>query len=713
MTRYVIYSRKSMEDDDSQVQSIPSQEKEMKSVAGRMGFTIIEPLLSESKSAKAPGRPVFDEMMKRVDRGEIQGILCWKLDRLARNPVDGGRIIWAIKQHGLVIRTPHQTFSQAEDNLILMYIEFGMAQKYVDDLSRNTTRGLKAKAEKGWYPGVAPIGYLNSKTEELGQQTIFRDPARFNAVRRMWDLMLAGNLSPAGIQKIANDEWGFRTRQTKRTGGNPLSRSTIYRMFSDPFYYGQFEYPKGSGCWYRGSHEPMVTEAEFNCVQKILHRDTNPRPKTEFALPFRGVIKCGECGSSITAHAKEQVRCTKCHFKSSVRNRASCFKCGLAVCDMKAPTIRRYGYYHCTRHLNPQCRQKCVSAFSLEKQLTVKIKAFGLPPELRDWGFRYIEQLWDQNSDEKKQLLGEKKKAFEQCVLRLENLVKLKTAPENADNSLLSDEEYRKQRGELLAQKTRMATGTVRYQTELETNARCVKDALKVLSRIGEPSFESDALRKREVLSALGSNHALKEKELEIRPEFPFSELLHQENLDQSNLNPIEPENIQGNQSQNDDFAPANPSLVPQEDGSAILFEEIAYSDLTNLASALPQHSSNVKVNKKIRRTASVKPVPLLRDAMRDFKGTQDCPDEEELVKTWPTLRDALREAAKNWNNRRAVVPVLVVNLVPSLDFDFSTITFPAGLPKPVLPLPPAIRHMPNRHFLPGWRRLSPATLLD
>jgi site-specific DNA recombinase len=104
-------------------------------------LSVVKPFLSESKSAKAPDRPVFNEMMERVDSGEIKGILCWKLDRLARNPVDGGRIIWAIKQHGLVIRTPHQSFSQAEDNLILMYIEFGMAQKYIDDLSRNDVVG--------------------------------------------------------------------------------------------------------------------------------------------------------------------------------------------------------------------------------------------------------------------------------------------------------------------------------------------------------------------------------------------------------------------------------------------------------------------------------------------------------------------------------------------------------------------------------------------
>src|ERR1700722_12566132 len=88
MVPFVIYSRKSQEDEGKQIQSIPSQEDEMKLVASKMNLTVIKPLLSESKSAKAPGRFVFNEMMERVDRGEIRGILCWKLDRLARNPVD-------------------------------------------------------------------------------------------------------------------------------------------------------------------------------------------------------------------------------------------------------------------------------------------------------------------------------------------------------------------------------------------------------------------------------------------------------------------------------------------------------------------------------------------------------------------------------------------------------------------------------------------------
>ncbi len=573
MTRYAIYSRKSQEDDDKQIQSIPSQEDEMQSVAARCNLSVIKPLLSESKSAKAPGRPVFDAMMKRVDRGEIQGILCWKLDRLARNPVDGGRIIWAIKQHGLIIRTPHQTFSQAEDNLILMYIEFGMAQKYVDDLSRNTTRGLENKAKLGWYPCIAPPGYLNSKVEERGNKTIFKDPERFDAVRRMWDLMLTGNYNPDKIRKIASEQWGFRTRQTKKTGGKPISRTAIYRIFSDPFYYGAFEYPNGSGLWYRGQHEPMITQAEFNGVQKILHRQTNPRPQTEFALPFRGLIKCGECGSSITAHVKEQTRCPKCHYKSSIRKQDGCFKCGFSLSDVKAPKIRRYGYYHCTRTLNPKCRQKYISANALEKQLTEKLKPFGLPAELRDWGFLYVDKLRDQDRGGKKQILAEKKKAYEQCVIRLENILKLKTAPANADNSLISDEEYQKQRADLIAEKNKLATDTSAFETVLAGKVRVAKEALEIAGKIENLSPDDTAQSKREMLSDLGLNHALMEKELEIRPEFPFSDLPRGEKSGPCILSPIEPDNTQGGQAWNGDFDFACPvrEREADEDGTKAL----------------------------------------------------------------------------------------------------------------------------------------------
>src|SRR5664280_1742362 len=114
-----------------------------------------------SKSARA--RPVFYSMMEPLYKGEANGILCWKLDRLARNPVDGGSIIWAMKQHGVMVITPFQTYGQSEDNVVWMYLEFGMPQKYVDDLSRNVKRGLWSDVKMGtsyrypFYPKRARI----------------------------------------------------------------------------------------------------------------------------------------------------------------------------------------------------------------------------------------------------------------------------------------------------------------------------------------------------------------------------------------------------------------------------------------------------------------------------------------------------------------------------------------------------------------------------
>src|ERR1051325_8455936 len=257
MPTYFVYCRKSSEAEDRQILSIDSQISEIKRYALQKGLKI-SAILTEAKSAKAPGRPVFNSMMERLYRSEADGILCWKLDRLARNPVDGGSIIWAMKEHGMKIITPFQMYGHAEDNTVWMYLEFGMAQKYVDDLSRYVKRGLRSKAETGWLPGPTPPGYLNQVNNE-GYNVITKDPERFDLVRKCWDLMLTGSYTPAEIRAIANAAWGFKTAR-----GNPLGRCTIYSIFANPFYHGVYEYPKGSDTWHTGRHTPMVTEKEFD-----------------------------------------------------------------------------------------------------------------------------------------------------------------------------------------------------------------------------------------------------------------------------------------------------------------------------------------------------------------------------------------------------------------------------------------------------------------
>jgi len=378
MPQYFVYCRKSSEAEDRQILSIDSQAIELKRFAAAKGIKILE-VLTEAKSAKAPGvRPVFNSMMERLYRGEAAGVICWKLDRLARNPVDGGAIIWSMKQHDVKIITPLQTYSQSEDNVVWMYLEFGMAQKYVDDLSRNVKRGLKTKAEMGWFPGPTPPGYVN-RTHPDGRKTIAKDSKRFPIIRKCWELMLTEKYNPAEVWSIANTVLGFRT-----VNGIPMTRSTVYRIFRSRFYAGMYEYPKESGIWHTGRHIPMVSQKEFEEVQRLLDRGRKwPRNRKTFALS--GLIRCGTCDRAITAEEKHQTICSGCKMKFASASRPKCPRCYMAIADMTKPTRLHYVYYHCTGRSGKLCEERSIKGETLFRQIDELFERTSLPAHHDQW----------------------------------------------------------------------------------------------------------------------------------------------------------------------------------------------------------------------------------------------------------------------------------------------------------------------------------------
>ena len=96
MQKYFLYARKSTDVEDKQILSIESQLAELRELAKRESIYISDEFI-EKRSAKIPGRPVFNNMLSRIQNGEAQGIVCWKIDRLSRNPVDSGKIQWMLQ----------------------------------------------------------------------------------------------------------------------------------------------------------------------------------------------------------------------------------------------------------------------------------------------------------------------------------------------------------------------------------------------------------------------------------------------------------------------------------------------------------------------------------------------------------------------------------------------------------------------------------------
>jgi len=258
--RYFLYARKSSESEDRQVQSIDDQTDRLKRLAQDLNLNI-KKIYIETKSAKKPNnRPIFNEMIQKIENGEADGILCWQINRLSRNPIDSGKLQWLLQQGILKSLQTIDKQYLPDDNVLLFSVESGSANQFILDLSKNVKRGMLRKLEKGWQTGIAPLGYLNDKENKI----IIIDPERFNLIRKMWGLMLTGNYTPPKILDIANNEWGFTTRKFKRMGGNSLSRSGIYKIFTNLFYIGIIE---NNGVQYEGKHKRMITLEEYDRVQ--------------------------------------------------------------------------------------------------------------------------------------------------------------------------------------------------------------------------------------------------------------------------------------------------------------------------------------------------------------------------------------------------------------------------------------------------------------
>jgi site-specific DNA recombinase len=541
MPGYFIYCRKSSEAEDRQVLSIESQTRELEQLAGKLNLPVAE-ILTESMSAKAPGRPVFNGMMQRLYRGEAAGIICWKLDRLARNSVDGGSIIWAIKQHGIKVMTPAQSYAREDDNIILMYIEFGMAQKYVDDLSKNVKRGLKTKIENGWYPGVAPAGYLNHTDKLTGQNTLIKDPERFPLIRQMWDMMLTGLYTPPRILEIANKEWGFRTRPTRRMGGKPLARSAIYQFFTKPFYHGRFEYPAGSGQWYQGKHEPMITEAEYDRVQTLLGRKGRPRPQKRHEFSFTGLIRCGECARMVTADERHQVMCGHCKFKFAYRNRDGCPRCKTVIEKMVNPLFLHYTYYHCSKSLRPMCQQKCVSGREMEKQIKEHLARISISKRFKDWAIKHLHELHEKEKSLQDDIIKSQRKAHQECLDAIDGLLNLKTSPGNKNGTLLSDDEYAQRRGKLINEKAALERLIDNANHRTEQQLKLSEQTFEVACTAQKRFVEGDPNTKKAILAAVQSNLILKDKRLLFEVTKPFLLLENTIYPEKPIIPPIEPE---------------------------------------------------------------------------------------------------------------------------------------------------------------------------
>lgn len=511
---YFIYARKSTEGEDKQMASIDDQIFECKKIAQTMGLHIID-IISESKSAKEPGRPAFQNMLSRIHKDEAQGILCWKLNRLARNPVDGGQISWMLQQGFIQHIQTYGRDYKPSDNVILMQVEFGMANQYVKDLSVDTQRGMRRKAERGWFPsGVLPMGYKHNYPEAIvrGEDEIIPNE-HFVRVQKLWKLFATSLYSITDLKR-KGDALGIRNKK-----GNVYSLNTYRSIFTNEFYTGFYYWKNEEGLAVRlkGKHKAMIDLSTFEAVQRHLKAsERKDKRERDYFFPFRGVIRCGECGCQVTAERKQQAICTTCKTKFSIRKNAICPTCNCPLDKMKNPSLIDKTYYHCTKRKG-FCSQTSVSLEFIQEEIAKHFKRLAIEKDFYDWAIRALKRMSDSEAINSKEEITLLKKQKSDLDNRLTGLRRM------CADGIISKLEY-EQDISLVRNEMAQLSKQINQLQSLETDWEALYlHHLKFLSEAFHSFTNGDNSKKHQLLSELGSNLVLWNKSL-----YFSSDLLYQ-----------------------------------------------------------------------------------------------------------------------------------------------------------------------------------------
>lgn len=287
-TKYFIYARKSTDDPQRQVRSIDDQLAELRELARKEQLDVVQALV-EKQTAKRPGRPVFNAMLDRIEKGEAAGVLAWHPDRLARNSVDSGKLIYLFDMGTIrSLRFPTMQVDSSAHGKFVLAVMFGQSKYYVDNLSEHIIRGQRNKIKEGIWPMVAPVGYLNDRRS----RGIVPDPERGPLVTRFFELYATGEYTLDRLTIVMN-ELGMTNRQNK-----PLSRAQYHRFLSQPLYYGLIEY---GGEVHEGKHKPLITKRLFDRCREVVKDRSKPKAPMFKPYLYRGLRQRRRRGTTISA----------------------------------------------------------------------------------------------------------------------------------------------------------------------------------------------------------------------------------------------------------------------------------------------------------------------------------------------------------------------------------------------------------------------------
>ena len=479
--KFFIYVRKSTDEKNRQVLSIEAQLFELHEFAKREGLDVSR-VFEESRTAKAPGRPQFNLMMSEIERGQAQGVLAWHPDRLARNSVDGGRIVYLVDIGKIKdLRFPTFRFEASAHGKFMLNIAFSQSKYYVDNLSENIKRGIRQKLRNGIWPNRPPVGYFNDRNNRC----IGVDREKAKLVRKAFELYATGNFPLHEVRKKM-EEVGFTSCTNKR-----MSISDYQWTFQNPFFYGVMEF---NGEFFEGKHEPIISKRLFDRVQEVLKQKSKPKGSKLKPYLYRGLFRCGECGCFITTE-----------------------------------TQKGRNYLRCTKRVVP-CTQRCLREEAMAVQVDTAIGRVALEAAIADNIVRQFEKGREASAKAQEAAVARLKAEMTTCEKQLDLLLDMRL------NEQISENEYISKKCLLVNQKAELRGKLEAFEqnrlNRFEPAIAFINEAKQATILLAEGNSE----QKRDFLKKIGSNFQMANKSLAVEFKKPWN-LLVEFNFDLKNEN--------------------------------------------------------------------------------------------------------------------------------------------------------------------------------
>jgi len=485
--RYIAYVRKSTEQEERQSLSLPAQTRKIKEIFP--DIRIVKWMEPESKSAFKPGRPIFNEMMDMLREGLADGIVTWHPDRLSRNEIDAAVITYGLRT-GLIkdLKFGSYYFDNSPEGIMMLQGVMSHSQYSSSKLSKDVKRGNDEQRKRGWTTGWAIEGYLNARNdgrEDYG--VLIKDPDRFDLRRHMWDLMLTGKYSVPRIAEIANKQWGYVTRGTRKYPPGPIARTSIYNMFNNPRYAGKIPVPDQPDHYEKARYDPMVTIEEYDKVQQLLGRRGTRKLAVKKMFNYRNIMFCGECGCTITAESKDV--------------------------ELKDGTIKHLVYYHCTHKSKRPCKQrKNLEEANIKQQYTEVLGKYTILSQFKDWALGALQDQNETESTDFTAILESQSRAIESLHKDVKRLIKM------ASKELINEDQFSEEKKDL--EKQIKDLEEEREDTKKRANNwYATAERLFDLAVNGRDKFLNGTLEdKQTVLRDLGQHPVILDEKLIITP---------------------------------------------------------------------------------------------------------------------------------------------------------------------------------------------------